>query len=37
MQRYDETYGKGCILEVDVDYPKKPEKARSNLPFLPEN
>ena len=27
---------KGCILEVDVDYPSKLHKLHSDMPFLPE-
>ena len=33
---YDENSGKGCILEVDVEYPKNLHKVHSDLPFLPE-
>ena len=33
---YDENSGKGCILEVDVEYPKNLDKVHSDLPFLPE-
>ena len=36
IKNYDENSDKGCILEVDVEYPKDLHKLHSHLPFLPE-
>ena len=36
MKNYDEHNDKGCILEVDVEYPKDLHDLHSDLPFLPE-
>ena len=36
MKNYDEDSDKGCILEVDVEYPKNLHDLHSALPFLPE-
>ena len=36
IKNYDENGGKGYILEVDVEYPKKLRSVHSDLPFLPE-
>ena len=36
IKNYDENSGKGYILEVDVEYPKKLFKLHSDLSFLPE-
>ena len=33
---YDEDCDKGCILEVNVEYPKNLHDLHSDLPFLPE-
>ena len=35
-KNYDENNDKGCILEVDVKYPKKLFNLHCDLPFLPE-
>ena len=36
IKNYDENSGKGYILEVDVEHPKKLFKLHSDLSFLPE-
>ena len=36
IKNYTENGDKGCILEVDVEYPKNLHKLHSDLPFLPE-
>ena len=36
IKNYDENNDKGCILEVDVEYPKNLFSLHSDLPFLPE-
>ena len=36
IKNYDEDTDKGCILEVDVEYPKNLHDLHSHLPFLPE-
>ena len=37
VKSYDQkNSGKGCILEVDVDYPSKLHNLHSDMPFLPE-
>ena len=36
MKNYDENSNKGCIFEVDVEYPKRLHNLQSDLPFLPE-
>ena len=36
IKNYDENSNKGCILEVDVDYPNNLFNLHSDLPFLPE-
>ena len=36
IKNYDENINKGCILEVDVKYPKNLHDSHSDLPFLPE-
>ena len=36
IKNYDEGSDKGCILEVDVKYPKKLHDLHSDLPFSPE-
>ena len=36
IKNFDEKSNKGCILEVDVEYPKNLHKLHSELPFLPE-
>ena len=37
IKNYDEDFSeKGCILEVDVDYPKKLQNEHKDLQFLPE-
>ena len=37
LKNYDKRNSdKGCILEVDVDYPSKLHKLHSDMPFLPE-
>ena len=36
IKNYDENSNKGCILEVDVKYPKKNFNLHGNLPFLAE-
>ena len=33
---FNENSDKGCILKVDVEYPKNLHKLHSDLPFLPE-
>ena len=35
LQNYDQDTDKGCILEIDVKFPKELQKLRSDLPFLP--
>ena len=35
IRNYDEDSDKGCILEVDVNCPRKLHDLRSDLPFLP--
>ena len=35
IKNYNENNKKGCILEVDVKYPKKLLDLHSDLPFLP--
>ena len=35
LENYDEEIEKGCILEVDVNYPKSLHKLHSDLFFLP--
>ena len=34
IKNYDENSDKGCILEVDVEYPKNRHKLHSDLPYL---
>ena len=36
IKNYDEDSDKGCILEVDVKYPKNLHDLNEDLPFLPE-
>ena len=36
IKNYDKDNDKGCILEVDVEYPKHVHDFHSDLPFLPE-
>ena len=36
IKNYNENSDRGCILEVDVEYPKNLHKLHSDLPFLPE-
>ena len=36
IKNYDENNDKGCILEVDVEYPRKIFNLHYDLPFLPE-
>ena len=36
IKNYDGNSDKGCILEVDVKYPKSFHRLHSDLPFLPE-
>ena len=36
VKNYNKNSDKGCILEVDVDYPSKLHKLHSDMPFLPE-
>ena len=36
IKNYDENSDKGCILEVNVEYPKNLYKLHSDLLFLPE-
>ena len=36
IKNYDEDSNKRCILEVDVEYPKKLLNLLSDLPFLAE-
>ena len=36
MQNYGDNSDKGCILKVDVSYPKCPQKIHGDLLFLPE-
>ena len=36
IKNYDENSNKGCILEVDVEYPNNLFNLHSDLPFLPE-
>ena len=36
LKIYDEDCDKGCILEVNVEYPKNLHDLHSDLPFLPE-
>ena len=36
IKTYDEDSDKGCIIEVDVEYPKNLHDFHSDLPFLPE-
>ena len=36
IKNYDEDSGRGCILEVDVEYPRNLHKIHDDLPFLPE-
>ena len=36
LKNYDENDNKGCILEVDVKYPKRLHELHSDLPFLSE-
>ena len=36
IKNYNENSDKGCILEVDVEYPKNLHNLHSGLPFLPE-
>ena len=35
IKNYDENSDKGCIPEVDVEYPKNLYKLHSDLPFFP--
>ena len=35
IKNYDENNDKGCILEVDVEYPKNLRMLHSDLLFLP--
>ena len=35
IKNYNENSNKGCILEVDVKYPKKLHDSHNDLPFLP--
>lgn len=34
VKNYDKNNNEGCILQVDVDYPKEFQKVHLNLPFL---
>ena len=36
IRNYNEGNAKGCILEIDVKYPRKLHDLHSDLPFLPE-
>ena len=36
IKSYDKDSDKGCILEVDMEYPQNLYDLRSDLPFLPE-
>ena len=36
IKNYDEDSDKGCIFEVNVEYPKSLHDLHSDLPFLPE-
>ena len=36
IKNYDKDSDKGCILEVNVKYPKNLHDLHSDLPFLPE-
>ena len=36
IKNYDEESDKGYLLEVDAEYPKRPQDLYSDLPFLPE-
>ena len=36
IKNYDEDSNKGCILELDLEYPKNLHDLYSDLPFLPE-
>ena len=36
IKNYNENDKKGCILEVDIKYPKKLHNLHSDLPFLPD-
>ena len=36
MKSYGENSNKGCIFEVDVEYPKRLHNLQSDLLFLPE-
>ena len=36
IKNYDEKSNKGCILGVDVEYPKRLHNLHSDLPFSPE-
>ena len=36
VKNYDEDSDKGYILDVDVEYPKRPHNLHNDLPFLTE-
>ena len=36
IKNYDKENDKEYVLEVDVEYPKRPQNLPSDLPFLPE-